>query len=161
MKKFVRPFILGVLAGFILMSICVWFIMPKMMINVYESRYDYDKTVSSVEEAVTNFGVWKTPITFDIRQNILNAGFDQMTQVKIVSLCQPVYAQKILSADKDKVVSSMMPLGISIYEANDGKVFIAQMNIGLMSKMFGGTISEVMSGASNDISRMLDGIVEE
>ena len=161
MRKFIKPFILGFLAGMILLGICVWFMMPKMMINVYESKFGFDKTVSAVEEAVTNFEHWKTPKTFDIGQNVLDAGFDNMTQVKIVTLCQPKYVYRILSSDKDKVVSSMMPLGISVYETNDGKIFIAEMNIGLMGKMFGGTISEVMGEASKDISKMLEGIVEE
>jgi uncharacterized protein (DUF302 family) len=161
MKKFLKPFIIGFLAGMIVMGICVWFLMPKMMINLYESKFEFNETVSLVEEAVKNTNDWKTPITFDIRKNIDNAGFYDMTQVKIVSLCQPEYAHQILNADKDKLVSSMMPLGIGVYESNDGKIFIAEMNIGLMGKMFGGTISEVMGKASTDIETMLDGIVIE
>ena len=71
MRKFIKPFILGFLAGIILLGICVWFMMPKMMINVYESKFDFNETVSAVEEAVTNFDDWKTPKTFDIGQNVL------------------------------------------------------------------------------------------
>jgi uncharacterized protein (DUF302 family) len=156
-----RNLFIGIVIGFIIMGLCVWFMMPKMMINVYESKSGFDETVLNVEKAVTAFDNWKTPVTFDIGQNIIDAGFDDMTRVKIVSLCQPVYAKHILTDDKDKVVSSMMPLGIGVYETNDGKVCIAEMNIGLMGKMFGGTISEVMGKASTDISSMLDGITKE
>jgi len=39
-----------------------------------------------------------------------------------------------------------MPCTISVYEKADGKIYIAHMNAGLMGKVFGGVISEVMSG---------------
>ncbi len=155
-----KNFILGLFSGLIIMGITVWIMMPKMMINEYESKFDFNKTVSSVEKAVNEFDSWKTPKTFDIRQNILDTGFDNMTQVKIITLCQPNYAQKILSNDKDKVVSTMMPLGLGVYENNSGKVFIAEMNVSLMGMMFGGNVSDVMGDASNDIGKILEGIVE-
>lgn len=161
MKKFATPFIFGFIAGIILTGLCVWIVMPKMMVNVYESKLGFDETVTAVENAVTNFESWKTPQTFNIGQNSRNAGFKEMTDVKIVSLCQPEYAYRILKNDKDKMVSSMMPLGIGICETNDGKVIITEMNIGLMGKMFGGNISKVMGEASNDIIVMLKDIIKD
>jgi len=161
MKKLTLPFIIGLLAGILLTGICVWFVMPKMMINVHESKLGFDETVTTVENAVSEYENWHSPQTFDIKQNILNAGYGDMTGVKIVTLCQPYYAKKILDADKDKMVSTMMPLGLGIYETKDGKVFISEMNIGLMGKMFGGTISEVMGDAGRDISNMLEEVVKE
>ena len=78
-----------------------------------------------------------------------------MKKVKIVALCNPHYANRILSNDKDKVVTTMMPLGIGVYETRDGSVFMSEMNVGLVGMMFGGAIAEVMGDASTDIGRMM------
>jgi uncharacterized protein (DUF302 family) len=95
---------------------------------------------------------------FDIRQNIVDAGYPNMTRVKIVTLCNPHYAKRILTNDKDKVVSTMMPLGIGVYETRDGSVYMSEMNVGLVGMMFGGTIANVMGDASTDIAKMMDAV---
>jgi len=37
-----------------------------------------------------------------------------------------------------------MPCTLAVYEADDGKVYISKMNTGLMGKLFGGTVAEVV-----------------
>lgn len=147
--------ILGVIIGFLLMGITVWAMMPPMMINVHRSKLGFDETIATLEKAVADQAGWKVSEVFDIQKNIVDAGYKDMTRVKIVALCNPHYANRILSDDKDKVVSTMMPLGIGVYETKDGNVYISEMNIGLMGMMFGGTIADVMGNASTDISRMM------
>jgi uncharacterized protein (DUF302 family) len=81
-----------------------------------------------------------------------------MTKVKFVTLCNPHYANRILMNDADKVVTTMMPLGIGIYETVDGNVYMSEMNVGLMGMMFGGTIADVMGDASTDIAKMISNV---
>lgn len=150
-----KSIIIGAIIGFVLMGIIVWMAMPKLMINVHKSPYGFEETVAAVEKAVTSQKGWKVAKVFDIHQNIIDAGYPDMTKVKIVTLCNPHYAKRILSNDKDKVVSTMMPLGIGIYESENGNVYMSEMNIGLMGMMFGGTISDVMGDASKDIAKMM------
>jgi hypothetical protein len=38
----------------------------------------------------------------------------------------------------------MMPMGVSVYETQEGEVFIAGMNLEQMSMMFGGAVKEVL-----------------
>jgi hypothetical protein len=40
-----------------------------------------------------------------------------------------------------------MPCSIGVYEGDDGRVYVAKMNTGLMGKMFGGNVAQVMGGA--------------
>lgn len=150
-----KPIIFGVIVGFLVMGLIVWFAMPVMMINVHESRYGFEETVAAVEESVTSQKGWKVAEVFDIQKNIVNAGYKDMTNVKIVAVCNAGYAHRILDDDKDKGVTTMMPLGIGVYETKDGNVYMSEMNVGLVGKVFGGTISEVMGDASADISRII------
>jgi len=152
--------IFGTTIGFLLMGIIVWIAMPPMMINVHKSQYGFDETVAAVEKAVTAQQGWKVSKVFDIQKNIIDAGHQDMTRVKIVSLCNPHYANRILSDDKDKVVTTMMPLGIGVYETKDGSIYMSEMNVGLMGMMFGGTIAEVMGDASTDIAKMIAAVSE-
>ena len=152
--------ILGTIIGFLLMGIIVWIAMPPMMINVHKSQYGFDETVAAVEKAVTAQQGWKVSKVFDIQKNIIDAGHQDMTRVKIVSLCNPHYANRILSDDKDKVVTTMMPLGIGVYETKDGSIYMSEMNVGLVGMMFGGTIAEVMGDASTDIAKMIAAVSE-
>jgi uncharacterized protein (DUF302 family) len=156
-----RSIITGAIIGCLLMGMIVWFAMPPMMINVHQSKYGFDETIAMVEQAVTARQGWKVSQVFDIQKNILDAGHQDMTRVKIVALCNPHYAYRILSDDEDKVVSTMMPLGIGVYETKDGKVYLSDMNIGLMGRMFGGTIAEVMGDASSDISGIVATVAVE
>lgn len=150
--------LIGTLIGFLLMGVIVWLAMPPMMINVHKSPYGFDETVAAVENAVTAQKGWKVAKTFDIQQNIIEAGYPNMTRVKIVTLCNPHYAKRILTNDKDKVVTTMMPLGIGVYETRDGSVYMSEMNVGLVGMMFGGTIANVMGDASKDIAKMMDAV---
>ena len=156
-----KPVILGFVAGFLLMGLVVWFVVPAMMINVHESPYGFDETVAAVSEAVASQEGWKVAQIFDIQKNIIDAGHEEMTRVKIVTLCNGNYANRILADDSDKVVTTLMPLGIGVYETNNGSVYMSSMNIGLMGKMFGGTISEVMGDASGDIARIIAGVAAD
>lgn len=160
-KNSVSKFVIGLIVGVLCTGIVVWQVMPRMMINVQKSKLNFDDTVSAVNESVTKEKDWKVPAIFDIQKNILDAGHKDMTKVKIVSLCQPHYAKKILESDDDKKVTTMMPLGIGIYETKGGEVYISTMNIGIMGMMFGGTIADVMGDAEEDIEEMLEDIAKD
>lgn len=147
--------VVGVIVGFLLMGVIVWVAMPPMMINVHRSQFGFDETVTAVENAVAAEEGWKVVQVFDIQKNIVDAGFRDMTKVKIVALCNAGYAHRILGDDKDKGVTTMMPLAIGVYETANGDVYISDLNVGLMGMMFGGTIADVMGNASTDIGRMV------
>ena len=155
-----KSFIIGAVIGFMLMGVAVWVAMPLMMINVHKSPLGFDETVLALEKAVASKEGWKVSKTFDIQKNILDAGIKDMTKVKIVTLCNPKYANRILGDDKDKVVTTMMPLGIGVYETADGSTYMSEMNVGLMGMMFGGTIAEVMGNASKDIATIIASVSE-
>jgi len=48
--------------------------------------------------------------------------------------------------DDARLVSAMMPCTISVYEKDDGNIYVAHMNAGLMGKVFGGVIAVPLAG---------------
>jgi uncharacterized protein (DUF302 family) len=52
-----------------------------------------------------------------------------------------------------------MPCRLGIYETGDGQVYVAGMNIGLMSRMFGSEVAQAMQQASADEEAMLQAVI--
>jgi uncharacterized protein (DUF302 family) len=78
--------------------------------------------------------------------------------VRIVELCNANYAHDVLLSNPE--VSTLMPCSWGVCEGPDGKILISGMNVGLMGKMFGGRIAEVMGGAvAEDEHRILGAVV--
>jgi uncharacterized protein (DUF302 family) len=154
-----KSFVFGVLIGAIGMGALVWTQMPRLMLTVHESKLPFDETVSAIEESAKTHG-WKVPKIYDIQKTVREEGHDDLGDVKILSLCQPHHAYRILKYDENKKVSAMMPCRIGVFATADGAVHIAEMNIGLLSKLFGGLIAEVMGGVASEEKAIIADIVK-
>lgn len=84
--------------------------------------------------------------------------FVNLERTSSVNICNPRYASRILAEDKDRGVTAFMPLGIGVYEDKKGQVFVSKLNIGLLGKMFGGTISKVMGVAGKDLGEVINSV---
>lgn len=160
MNKNIGLALIGFVCGMVLMGIVMWTVMPNMMLNIHKSRLSFEETVSAINKSALERG-WKVPKIYDIQKSLMEAGHKDMTKIKILSICQPTHAYNILKDDENKKVTAIMPCRIGVYESQDGQVYVSEMNIGLMSKMFGGTIEEVMGGVAEEEKEMLKGIIQE
>jgi uncharacterized protein (DUF302 family) len=154
-----KGFILGIVVGAVGMGILVWKQMPSMMLIVHESKLPFEETVSAIEESAKTHG-WNVPKIYDIQKSVEKEGHDDLGPVKIISLCQPHHAYRILKHDEHKKVSAIMPCRIGVFAADDGAVHIAEMNMSLMSKLFGGLIAEIMGGVASEEKAILADIVK-
>ncbi|MEQ8167993.1 MAG: DUF302 domain-containing protein [Candidatus Eremiobacterota bacterium] len=131
----------GFLFGLFTAIILVYMLMPAMMINVHESKYSFNETISRLEKAIENEN-WEHPGTRNLQKSITKTGIDFPKKVVLIELCQPEYAKDILTDNTH--LATLMPCAFAVYEGKNGKVYISGMNTGLMGKMFGGKIAEVM-----------------
>jgi uncharacterized protein (DUF302 family) len=152
-------FIGGLILGIALTGFIIAFSMPRMMLNVHESRLGFDETVAAIENSAMEQG-WKVPKIYDIQKSLVDAGHTEMGRLTILSLCQPDHAYEILKEDSRKKVSAIMPCRLAVYEEKGGKVYVAGLNVGLMSKMFGGMIEEVMGDVADEEKEMLKKILK-
>ncbi len=134
-------------------------LMQQMMFKVYKSKLGFDETVSAVAEAASING-WQIPDIRDLQKEYQGAGLSDMTKVKIIYFCNPQGGYDIFKDDRNKSMSVMMPMGVSIYETSDGRVEIAAMNLGMMSGMFSGVVQEVMSNGAANLEKTLQGVIE-
>jgi Domain of unknown function DUF302 len=75
--------------------------------------------------------------------------------VMMVEACSTKYSGPILKDDSVRFLSILMPCKISIYKKNDGKTYIGGMNAGLMGRMFGPMVGEVMSHVAEDQAKFV------
>jgi uncharacterized protein (DUF302 family) len=135
--------IIGLVAGMIITAIGTGLAMPSLMLNEIESPIGVDETVEKVKETAIQKG-WVVSSVSRLNDSVKKHGGGELPKIRLVNLCQPHHAYKILTEDDSKKVSVMMPCTISVYEKSDGKTYIGTMNAGLLGKMFGGTVAEVM-----------------
>lgn len=98
---------------------------------------------------------------YDIQNTLAKADHTDVGRMKIISICQPHHACKILKPDENKFVTGMMPCRVGVYETGNGEVFPSEMNIGVMSKMCNPSIREVMGIVAAEEHEMRAGIVVE
>ena len=157
MKKMVLTGILSFLTAVIVTIGAFYFLAPSFMLLEDESKYGFEESVERFEASVKEAG-WKMPKVHDLQETMFNHGKD-VKAVKVIELCHPDHAAKILEKDNERIVSSMMPCRVAIYEKNDGKVYVSRMNSRLMASTMGKLISEVMAEAAAENEKMLKSIL--
>jgi len=147
-KTTIGAALLWIVVGMLLMGLVVWTTMPGMMLIQHRSARNFDETVAAIGDAVKKKQDWKVLTVNDFQKSIRDAGHGDLKKVGSVALCNPRLASRILGEDSNKRVTALMPIEIGVYEDQSGQVYVSELNIGLMGKMFGGTIAEVMGGAA-------------
>ncbi len=131
--------------------------MEKMFFES-KSKFGFDETVSKLSEIVVNGG-WKVTHTHDLQETMKKNNFE-VSAVKVIELCNPKYAYRLLSADELRIFSNMMPCRISVYEKADGNTYVSRMNSELFASQIGGVVEEVMSAAYRDAETFINEIAE-
>ena len=156
MNMSVLQVLIWVIVGMVLMGLIVWFTMPLLMLKQLRSKLTYEETITVLGENLYKKQDWKVLVVNDYKKS--TEAFITLERVGSVNICNPRYASKILADDKNRGVTAFMPLGLGVFEDKKGQVFVSQLNVGLLGKMFGGTISEVMGTAGKDLSEAVKSV---
>ena len=148
--------IIWVLVGMALMGLIVWFTMPLLMLVKHKSKLNYGETITALSEALMKKQGWDVLNVNDFQKRTKD--FVTLERVGSIDICNPRYVSKILAEDQNRGVTAFMPLDLGVYEDKKGQVFVSKLNIGLLGKMFGGTISKVMGAAGKDLSEVVNSV---
>ncbi|MCA9933431.1 MAG: DUF302 domain-containing protein [Ardenticatenaceae bacterium] len=153
-------FLLGLLVGVLGTAVSVFKLLPKLMLTVHKSKLGFEETVAAIDNEA-KARQWKVPKIYDIQKTLQESGHEDMTRVKILSICQPHHAYNVLKNDADKFVTAIMPCRVAVYEDAQGNVNIAEMNMGLMSQFFSPTVRNIIGKhVAIEEKEMLANIVE-
>lgn len=144
----------GFLAGLIFVSITGYVMMPKLMFSERASPFGLEETVARIQHNIAHNPVLKEKgwALSGLRNpaKAVEAEGGNMLPVMMIEACSTKYSKPVLKEDTVRFLSILMPCKISVYKKNDGKVYIGTMNAGLMGKMFGPMVGEVMGQVARD-----------
>lgn len=123
------------------------------------SRYNFDETLKQLTELVVE-NEWKVIHVHDLQETMRKNG-KEVLPVKVVEICKPDYAYRLLSDDSLRIFSNMMPCRVSVYMKTDGITYISRMNSAMFASQIGGVMLEVMGKAFDDVEHMIKKIVFE
>lgn len=147
-------FIFGVLATLFM----IWNMAPGIMMREDVAKYNFETSVARFQATVKKLG-WSIPAVHDLQKTMKKFGHD-VRKVKVFELCHPDHAFRILKQDDERIVSSLMPCRVALYQKSDGKTYISRMNTGLMGKMMSGIIPEVMGHASKESEIIINSVLD-
>ena len=148
---------IGAISALVIMGLAIVMLAPSLMMNEYESKYDFNETVELFQQRV-NESSWGILNTHDMQAIKANLGYDVLP-VKIFDLCSGQYSYEILSRDDERIVTPLMPCRVSIYEKSNGQTYIGMMNAGLVARLFGGVINDVMQKATSETLEIISPII--
>ena len=150
--------LVGIVLGMVLLAIIISRIMQQNMITEYRSNRSFEDTCKAVTETIEQFKNegWGLPLNewdaYAVFQSKQQAP-EKFRKLHIFFVCNAGIASRILSHNR-KIVG-IMPCSWAIYELEDGTVWLAKMNVGLMSRLFSGVIRSGMKQVSEADEKML------
>jgi uncharacterized protein (DUF302 family) len=146
----------GFLAGVVAVGILAWQMAGALMFNETPSPFGVEETVARIQANVqaTGNGWALSGLRNPARAVAADGG--NVLPVLMVEACSPLYSKPILKQDETRILSILMPCKITVYKKEDGKVYVGTMNAGLMGKMFGPVVGEVMGKVAQDQRKFLE-----
>ncbi|EQB39314.1 hypothetical protein M947_07595 [Sulfurimonas hongkongensis] len=129
---------LGLVFSIFVVGIAFKVAAPSILLKEITSPYEFDKTLKILEDRLNAKEGWHVTDIIDQQEEIITHGGADTGKVKIIKFCNAKYASEMLSADEGKVMSTNMPLSISVYEKSDGRVMIGLSNGYMMARLFSG-----------------------
>jgi len=155
--KLVTTAIVAFFAGVLVVAALLWTQAPSLMMLQDESPYGYEETVAVFREAAAGAG-WSI-LNFTDMQEVVARHGAEVPGVTVFDLCSSRHSIEILQRDVERIVTPMMPCRVSVYETSDGTTYVARMNSGLVARLFGGLINEVMQKASAETEAFIRSVV--
>jgi len=127
----------------------------QMLVEVV-SPLGFEETLERLEANAKELG-WKVPQKWkvDFQSNLLKVTDTDIGPNRVIKMCEPFAAAKLLLKDEYKMLTAMMPCTIAVYVKSDGQTYIAMMNLQMMGEMYGGDVLEMTKELAPQMQQML------
>jgi uncharacterized protein (DUF302 family) len=152
--------IVGIVIGLVVAVAGMVFVMRSQMVVPERSSKSFEATCEAIEQVVPSAEGWSFPMeSFDMSAKLAakDAMPDSVTRIRLYFMCNPKIAKTVLGAQPK--LSAIMPCSWSVYELDDGSVWVSHMNIGLMARMMGGVVGESMGTVADVDRRFLESVL--
>ena len=121
-----------------------------------QSPLDFEQTLKRLEANAKGLG-WKVPSRWkvDFQRNLKKVTGTDIGPNRVLKMCEPEAAVKLLLKDEYKQLTAMMPCTIAVYVKSDGKTYISMMNLEAMGMMYGGDVAKMSKELAPQMEQML------
>jgi uncharacterized protein (DUF302 family) len=154
--KSITTFLAGLIIGIGATLLIISLILPKKMFVVEESKFNFEETVDAIVESA-EVNDWTVSHIYDLQASLKKKNFD-VAPVYVISLCNPPFANKILSSDDDRMVSAMMPCRVAVYEKG-GKTYISMLNAELFARFLSKNAKQTIVETSEETIEILKPVI--
>jgi uncharacterized protein (DUF302 family) len=151
MTKIIGSFV----AGIILVGALAYAFAGSLMFWEITSPFGVEETAARIQQNIQNVGNGWSLSGLRNPAKAVEADGGNTLPVIMIEACSTKYSGPILKDDSVRFLSILMPCKISVYKKNDGKTYIGGMNAGLMGKMFGPMVGEVMGHVAEDQAKFV------
>lgn len=151
MLKIIASFV----AGVVLVGVLAYSFAGSLMFWEITSPFGVEETAARIQQNIMKVGNGWSLTGLRNPAKAVEADGGNTLPVMMVEACSTKYSGPILKDDSVRFLSILMPCKISVYKKNDGKTYIGGMNAGLMGKMFGPMVGEVMSHVAEDQAKFV------
>lgn len=145
----------GFFAGVLAVAVLAYVFMGSLMFREIESPFGVEETVARIQHNVQKVGNGWALSGLRNPGKAVEASGGNVLPVMMIEACSTDYSAPILKDDSVRFLSILMPCKVSVYKKNDGKTYIGMMNAGLMGKMFGPMVGEVMGKVAEDQAKFV------
>lgn len=143
--------ILGFIAGIALFVVLALVYAPQLMLTEHPSPFGVEETAARIQANIQMLASrgWKLSALRNPAKAVA-AGGTNVPPTLIVEACSTTYSAPLLKDDETRILSILMPCSITVYKKDDGKTYIGTMNSGLVGRMFGTKVGNIMAEVAKD-----------
>jgi len=120
------------------------------------SRFGFAETITKLQARFKASG-WKVITIHDLQASMKKQGH-KVLPVKVLVVCHPRVALKVLRDDAMRLAAAMMPCRVAVYTKKDGKTYISRADIGALAPK-GSPLAQPMAAAVEGIEKILRGLI--
>jgi uncharacterized protein (DUF302 family) len=121
------------------------------------SPFDVATTVEKLIEAASQ-REWQNPAVHNLQQSLAKSG-KEVRPVQVVEICKADYSGRMLEMSDERISSILMPCRISVYEKEDGKTYVALLNMAGMTTGMPAATADAIHGASDETFEIVKSVV--
>jgi len=148
--------IVGVAVGIVSTAIATFLVAGSLMFNEVESPFGVEETAARIQRNIQGLSDkgWNLSGLRSPSKAVAAAGTNVLP-VLLIEACSTTYSGPLLKEDKTRILSILMPCSITVFKKDNGKTYIGTMNAGLLGKLFGSKVAEIMGRIAEDQAVML------
>jgi len=143
----------GFLAGIVVVAILTLQFGGRLMVTEYPSPYGLEETAARIQHNIKDAG-WSLSGLRSPSNTIRKLGAT-VPNTLLIEACNPDYSKPIIKDRDTRILSILMPCTITVYEGDDGKIYIGLMNSALMGQLFGRMVAGVMADVAADQQKFI------